>query len=366
MSPTPETDLTTVAERAGVDIWAGVVGQPAAVAAMRDAAQHPVHAYLLVGPRGSGKRALASAFAAALLSEGHEGDGVDEVARQAQLALAGIHPDLELFERAGKALSVEDADAIITSASRSSVEGGAKVLVLDEFHLVGSAAAKLLKTIEEPPAGTVFLVLADDVSPELVTIASRCVRIDLGIVDDALIEARLVAEGVDPARAAEATAAAAGDLTRARLLATDERLSLRRAAWHEVPDRLDGTGARAVEQVDSLLAMITDAMTPLTEAHAAEATELEARIKERGERGSGRKQLEDRHKREARRYRTDEVRSGLTELSRRYRDDLLVSARPAVEIEAIEDIAALAAALVRNPNERLQLIALFVALGRLR
>lgn len=351
------------AERAGVDVWGGVVGQVAAVDAMRAAAQSPVHAYLFVGPRGSGKRALAHAFAAALLSEGHDGA---EVVRQAELALAGIHPDLELFERAGKSLSVDDADAIITSASRSSVEGGPKVLVLDEFHLVGTAAPKLLKTIEEPPTGTVFLVLADDISPELITIASRCVRIDLSSVDDALIEARLLAEGVDPVRAAEATASAAGDLARARVLATDQRLALRRAAWREVPDRLDGTGACAVELVDSLLAMITDAMTPLTDAHAAEVAELEQRIKELGERGSGRKQLEDRHKREARRYRTDEFRFGLTELSRRYRDDLVVSARPAADIEAIGAIADLAASLIRNPNERLQLIALFVRLGRLR
>ena len=51
-------------------------------------------------------------------------------------------------------------------------------------------------------------------------------------------------------------------------------------------------------------------------AEAEEAAELEERVKARGERGSGRKQLEDKHKREARRYRSDEVRAGLTELSR--------------------------------------------------
>ena len=106
-------------------------------------------------------------------------------------------------------------------------------------------------------------------------------------------------------------------------------------------------------------------MTPLAEAQAAEAAELEERVKARGERGSGRKQLEDRHKREARRYRSDEVRAGLTELSRRYRDELATVARPAPVIEAIEAIAALAREMVRNPNERLQLVALFLTLGRL-
>jgi DNA polymerase-3 subunit delta' len=88
-------------------------------------------------------------------------------------------------------------------------------------------------------------------------------------------------------------------------------------------------------------------------------------VKARGERGSGRKQLEERHKREARRYRADEVRAGLTELSRRYRDEMATAARPNPSIAAIEAIAELAREMVRNPNERLQLVALFLTLGRL-
>jgi DNA polymerase-3 subunit delta' len=112
--------------------------------------------------------------------------------------------------------------------------------------------------------------------------------------------------------------------------------------------------------------MIDDAMTPLAEAQAAEAAEFADLVAARGERGSGRKQFEDRHKREVRRYRTDEIRAGLTELSRRYRDDLATSPRPADTAAAIDDIAALAGNLVRNPNERLQLVALFTTLGRPR
>ncbi len=351
------------AEAAGVDLWGEVVGQPAAVAELRAAARTPVHAYLLVGPRGSGKRALARAFAAALLSGSRTGD---EVVRQAELALAEAHPDLTVVVRQGAAISAAQADEIIGAASRASVEGGGKVLVLDEFHLVTPQVGnKLLKAIEEPPAGTVFLVLADEVTPDLVTIASRCVRVDLGPVPaDAVVE-RLVAEGVAPSRAEEAAALASGDLARARLLATDERLALRRQAWHDVPDRLDGTGALAVEVADELLAMIDDAMAPLKEAQAAEAAELEERVKARGERGSGRKQLEERHKREARRYRADEVRAGLTELSRRYRDQLVASSRSAAPVEALDAIAELAREMVRNANERLQLVALFLKLGRL-
>jgi DNA polymerase-3 subunit delta' len=350
------------AEVAGIDLWGDVVGQPAALAQLRAAIDAPVHAYLMVGPRGSGKRALARAFAAALVSSAHTGE---EAARQARMVLARNHSDVTEFEREGASISADQANAIIATAARSSIEGGLKVLVLDEFHLATTAVPMLLKTIEEPPAGTVFVVLVDDVTPEMVTIASRCVRIDLSAIADEAIVERLVAEGVAPERAADAAAAAIGDIGRARLLAIDDRLALRRAAWRAVPDRLDGTGAAAIESADDLLAMITDAMVPLTESQAAEVAELEEIIKARGERGSGRKQLEDRHKREARRYRTDEIRAGLTELSRRFRDELPGSSRPSAAIAAIDLLAGVAGNLVRNPNERLQLVALFVALGRL-
>jgi DNA polymerase-3 subunit delta' len=344
-----------------IDVWAEVVGQPRAVAELQAAVHAPVHAYLLVGPRGSGKRSLARAFAAALLS-----DGQPDPDRAARLALAEEHPDLVVVERVGASINVAQADQIIERASRTSVEGGRKVLVLDEFHLVTAVVGpKLLKTVEEPPAGTFFVVLAEEVTPDLVTLASRCVRIDLGPVpQDAIVE-RLQKEGVDPAVAEQAASAAAGDLRRARVLAADDRLELRRQAWHDVPSRLDGTGASAVAAADDLLAMIDDAMAPLVARHEAELAELEERVAQLGERGAGRKDLVERQNREQRRYRADELRFGLTTLARRYRDELATSARPANPIAALEAIQRVSEGLIRNPNERLQIQALFVELGAL-
>jgi DNA polymerase-3 subunit delta' len=344
-----------------IDPWAEVVGQERAVAELRAAAEAPVHAYLLVGPRGSGKRALAAAFAADLLSHGSVGEDAD---RHRKLALAEQHPDLVVFEREGAAISAAQTDEIIRRASLAPIEGSRKVLVLDEFHLVQPGnPAKLLKVIEEPPEGTFFVVLVEHIPAELVTIASRAVRIDLGPVPDAAIVERLLAEGASEEMAAEVVSAASGDLGRARLLVTDPRLALRRVAWAAVPGQLDGTGARATKLVDELFAMIDDAAAPLRERQSAEVEALEERVAQLGERGSGRKALEDVHKRELRRQRVDELRFGLLVLSRHYRDELTVSSRPAPLVAALGAIQATSEALIRNPNETLQFQALFLRLG---
>ena len=351
------------AETLTIDPWADVVGQDRAVARLQALAERPVHAYLLVGPPGSGKRSLAVAFAAELLAQVAE---PDDRARLVRLALAERHPDLVVVERAGATVRVEEAEELIRRAVRTPTEGVRKVIVGLGFESTEpAAAAKLLKIVEEPPASTVFVLLSEDVPPELVTIASRCVRIDLEPLPVSLIADRLVAEGVDVAAAGEAAAAAGGDLDRARLLATDPRLALRRSAWHAVPDRLDDTGATAYRLVAELRASIDDAQGPLDARHAAEVVELEARVAQFGERGSGRAELDRRQKRQVRRHRTNELRFGLATLAGRYRDAAVVSERPAPYVAAVDAIQEVAEALIRNPNEALVLQALFLRLPAL-
>jgi DNA polymerase-3 subunit delta' len=157
----------------------------------------------------------------------------------------------------------------VRMAGLAPAEGELQVIVLVDFHLVREAAPILLKSIEEPPESTVFLVLAEELPPELATIASRCVRIDFDAVAQDVIRARLVAEGADDDAAHAAAAGAGGSLDRARLLVRDPGASQRRAAWYGVPDRLDGTGARACELVDELLAAADEVAVPLTERQDA-------------------------------------------------------------------------------------------------
>lgn len=334
-------------------IWDGVVGQPGAVARLQAAAANPVHAYLFVGPPGSTRLEAARAFAAAVLYPGADVDG-----RDVRLVLHGEHPDVREVYRVGPAISAEQADEIVRLAAMSPREGSRKVLVLDEFHLLrAEGAAKLLKTIEEPTASTMFVVLADQVPPELVTIASRCVRIDFRPVPTADIQAVLVAAGVDDGAAHEAAEASNGNLDRARVLASDPDLVHRRQVFAGIPGRLDGSGHAVATVVDEVQQLIEAAAAPLAARHATELAALEQRVAATGERGSGRTQMVERHKRELRRHRTDELRSGLGVLAGAYRDALVEGRghRPGAYVDAVQHVHEAIEALERNPNETLLL-----------
>jgi len=94
-------------------------------------------------------------------------------------------------------------------------------------------------------------------------IASRCVRIAVEPLSEPLVAEALVSSGFEAGVAAEAAAAANGDLDRARLLATDPRFSLRRALWRSIPEKLDDTGAMVARLVGEVRASIDDAAAPL-------------------------------------------------------------------------------------------------------
>ena len=347
-----------------MSVFDDIVGQESAVANLRAAVSAPVHAYLLVGPPGSGKRTSATALAAGLLCPAG-GCGTCDACRR---VLSGTHPDVILVERSGPSITVDQAREVRRLAMRSPNEGARKVLLLTDFHLVREAASVLLKVLEEPPPSTVFVILAEQVSPELVTIASRCVRIDFGPLTPDQVTEALVAEGVDAAVAREVAGASSGRLDRARLLAGDPNFGVRRDAWRAVPSRLDGTGATVAVVASDLAALLGEAGVATLEARqAAELAELDERVKRTGERGAGRKVLTERHKRELRRLRHDELRFGLAALAGVYRDALAAGeGDDGANIEAVAAIQAAAEAMIRNPTEALLLQSLLLRLPPLR
>jgi DNA polymerase-3 subunit delta' len=354
-------------------LFDAVVGQERAVAQMLDAARRPVHAYLLHGPAGSGKRAAARGLAAALLCP----EGGCGVCNSCRRALAGTHADLVTVERTGAALDVDDAREITTRAQRRPLESARQVLVVPDVHLASKAVPALLKTVEEPPPSTVFVLLADDLPAGLATIVSRCVQVPFVAVAPSVVEEWLVGRGVVGEVAASVAAASGGNLDRARLLADDPGFDGRRRQWRLVPGRLDGTGASAVSVADELLGLADQALTPLRERHGRELAALEEQAEVVGARGiPGRKAVEDRHKREERRWRTDDLRMGLAALSDAYRDRLVATVdgdapagTPGVDADRraaaahVDAVGRASVALGRNVREDLLLESLMVELA---
>jgi DNA polymerase III subunit delta' len=346
------------------DVFSIVIGQERAVAALRAAAAAPVHAYLLVGAPGTGAPEAVRAFAAALLCPAG-GCGACEHCRA---ALEGSHTDLVYFRRRGASLRMEELKEAVNRSLRAPRSATRQVLVIEDVHLIGDVAPVLLKAVEEPPATTVFLLVADDVPPQLVTLASRCVEIDLPSLDEATVARALVAAGAEPGRALAAAAAAGGRLDRARLLVADEGFAQRIARWQQVPGRLNNSGATVVAVVNELLEAVDEPVALLRSEQERELQLLEETAAGSGERGvRGRADIVARQRREQRRVRTDELRAGLATLAAVYRDRVLSSpgapARIHSAVAAVDAIDATADALVRNPNEHLLLESLLLRLG---
>ena len=348
------------------DLWADAVGQEHARAQLGTAAVDPVHAYLLLGHEGWGAQAVAAAFAADVLAAGLEGDEAERV--RALVAVRG-HADLVTVEPEGNQLRTEEVDELVRLAFRAPTERPHKVLLLPRFDTAGPVAwSRMLKVLEEPPPSTVWVLLADDLPPEMATIGSRSVVIRLDPVPAAAVAQRLVAEGHAPAAAETAAMAAAGDLALARLLVGDERLALRVDAWRAVPSQLDGSGAVVWRLVAELRSAIDDGLAHVKASFEAAEAELAERITELGLPKGRARELADSHRRQLRRARTAELRLGLATLAGRYRDAMgEASGRPAPYRRAlIEAVAAIdvthEALAVRNANEALQLQALLLRL----
>lgn len=346
-------------------VWDSVIGQDHAVGLLQQFVDSPVHGYLFIGPEGCGKEEAARAFAARLIT------GSDDAStNQARLILAGEYVDVHEIRREGAAIDAKQAEAVVALSSRSPVESNFVVIVLHDIHFMAEGAVvRLLKTFEEPPQNVRFILLTDSVIPLLVTVASRCVNVTFGETPADVIENTLVNEGFPTDLARSIAPGARGSLQRARLLAQDPGYAARREAFARVPHELDGSGHRATNLVADLTARIDAAATPLEEIFEKELDDLKARIKISGERGSGKKDLEDSQKRRRRKHVTDELRSGLAVVAGVYRDAMshVHNAHRIGEFAAaVDDIHSTMGRLGLNVNEELLLQALFLRLPVVR
>ncbi len=195
----------------------------------------PSHAYLFHGPAGTGKRAIARAFAAALLMHGARSPETvaERVARDS-------HPDLTWVTPSGAAemLVADIEEPVVAAASRTPFESARRVFVIEGAETMNDQAAnRMLKTLEEPPPFTHLLLLADRREDVLATIVSRCLSVRFDPLPATLIARRLT--GGDD-RALACARLALGDAGIAERLAGDEGEALRARAEDFVRSAIAG------------------------------------------------------------------------------------------------------------------------------
>lgn len=222
-------------------VWAELVGQERVVAQLESAvAGQMTHAWLFTGPPGSGRSNAALAFAAALQCE----QGGCGTCHSCTTAAANSHPDIAIINTDGLSIGVDAArDAVRRSALHPSLGRYQILVVEDADRLTDQAANALLKSIEEPAPGTVWLLCAPAVEDVLMTIRSRCRPVLLRTPPVSAI-ARLLHErdGLDLQVAQGAAAASQGHIGRARALARDSDARARRTEILALAVRLRGLG----------------------------------------------------------------------------------------------------------------------------
>ena len=338
-----------------------LVGQGPSVALLSAAAraERTGHAFLLVGPPGSGRSVAATAFAAALQCADRSGCGECEGCRA---TLAGSHPDVTTVVTEAVSIGVKECRELVVKAAMSPVLGRQQALIVtDADRLTETAADALLKALEEPAPRTVWMLCAPTVDDVPVTVRSRCRVVTLRTPPYEAVAAMLIGDGVDEPVAHFAARAAQGHIGRARALASLEDVRTRRREVLQVPVQLLGCDMPGCLQAAANIveAAQADAAASAERADAHDKDHLRSSLGFAEEKASSRhvrqamREMEDRQKARTRRLQRDALDRALLDLSAFYRDVLVVRLDPAradsrsdlINAEMKSDVARVAADL---------------------
>ncbi|WP_241156523.1 DNA polymerase III subunit gamma/tau, partial [Adlercreutzia sp. ZJ305] len=185
-------------------IFEDVVGQEHIERTIKNAIESDKvsHAYLFTGPRGTGKTTTARLLAKALLCQSGPTPEPDGTCEDCAMIAAGEHPDVYELDAASRTGVENVREEIIGRVQFAPTRGRYKIYIIDEVHMLSTAAFNaLLKTLEEPPSHVVFILATTDPQKVPETIHSRCQRFDFRRISNEAIVSRLgaicVAEDVE-------------------------------------------------------------------------------------------------------------------------------------------------------------------------
>jgi DNA polymerase-3 subunit delta' len=248
------------------DSFQGVIGHERVVELLRREVGAPAQAYLLTGPDSVGKGTLAVRFAAALLCPEH---GMHEVeCRSCRLVRTGVHPDVTVIEPEGAtSLGVDQARAVVTRAALRPVESDLSIFLFPEAGaMTDQAANALLKTLEEPTASVVFILVTESEDDLPATVGSRCRTVHVGRVPQDVMTTALVARGLPESEAEGVAIVSGGRPGLAMALMNRPEVSAFRDLWLSLPGRVTprpGDGQR-------LASMVLDELAPLVDKSVTE------------------------------------------------------------------------------------------------
>ena len=333
---------TTAPEKTAPEktVWGDLVGQDAAVEVLRRAARgedHAMtHAWLVVGPPGSGRSNAARAFAAALQCE--RPGGVEAGCGRCggcRTALSGAHPDVTLVRTEQLSIGVDEVRDLVRRAAMSPTLRHRQVIVVEDADRVTERGADaLLKSVEEPAPATVWILCAPTPDDVVITIRSRCRLLSLATpTTDAVARLLVSRDGVEPALAAEAARAAQGHVGRARVLARDEGARERRREILMIPFGLTSlsaclaAAARLVEMCSAESTAATESVDARERAALEEALGFGTRGARPRQAAAAVKELDEQQRARAKRFQRDAIDRALTELTTFYRDLLSLQTR---------------------------------------
>lgn len=335
-------------------VWVDLVGQEKVVATLRAAVEgerHAMtHAWLVVGPPGSGRSNAGRAFAAALqCPRGGCGE-----CQSCRTALSGAHPDVTLVRTEQLSIGVDEVRDLVRRAAMSPALGRYQCIVVEDADRITERGADaLLKSLEEPAPKTVWVLCAPTPDDVIATIRSRTRLVELATPrDDAVAELLMRRDGAPEAIAAYAARIAQGHIGRARVLARDEAARRRRKEILDLPPRLTSLGAcltaasNLVEAASEEAAAATVDVDARERAALSEALGLTTKGVRTRSPGAAFKDLEDQQKARSKRVQRDALDRVLTEFTSYYRDVLAVQTRSGASLinaELATPIAKLAA-----------------------